>query len=122
MVSFLVWRVPKLGSYVVISDAISVQVGTIRWELRGDQVCVPRPSMEAMDEDVDEDFDFPMPGLTDSDDEELDRDRHTFTPRGALGDVRVSGLRACTVSCPAACQSLPPGTAIVDSLDCGLCA
>jgi hypothetical protein len=34
----------------------------------------------------------------------------------------VSGLHACTVSCPAACQSPPPGTAIVDSLDCGLCA
>ena len=34
----------------------------------------------------------------------------------------MSGLHACTVSCPAACQSPPPGTAIVDSLDCGLCA
>ena len=56
-------------------------------ELRGDQVCVTRPSMEAMDEDLDEDFDFPMPELIDSDDEELDRYRHTFTPRVALGNL-----------------------------------
>jgi len=40
-----------------------------------------------MDEDLDQDFDFPMSELMDSDDEELDTYRHTFTPRVALGDV-----------------------------------
>ena len=86
MVSFLVWRVPKLGSYVVISEAISVQEGTINGDHPSDQVCVTRPSMEAMDEDLG-DFDEDMPELMDSEDEDVDRYRHTFTPRVALGDV-----------------------------------
>ena len=48
MVSFLV---PKLGSHVFTSAAISVQDGNIIGDLPGEQVCVTRPSMEAMDED-----------------------------------------------------------------------
>ena len=119
MVSFLVWRVPKLGSYVVISDAISVQVGTIHWELRGDQVCVPRPSMEAMDDDVDEDFDFPMPGLCYSDDEEMDRDSHTFTPRVALGNV-FEQLAEGT-SCLRTSSQEPFGWTAADKGGHGLC-
>ena len=51
MVSFLGRRVPKLGSHVFTSAAISVQDGNIIGDHPGEQVSVTRPSMEAMDED-----------------------------------------------------------------------
>jgi len=118
MVSFLVWRVPKVASQDVISAAISGQEGTIFGELPGDQVCVTRPSMEAMDEDLG-DSDEDMPELIDSDDEDLDRYRHTFTPRVALGDV-FEQLAEGT-SCLGSCSREPFGWTAADKGGHGLC-